>query len=113
MENRTVIATKANGSATNERLKVNATPRFESALTNKRKSHENPKFIATRFNPSGFVEASGERKITIKESTIPATIQPLLPLADSEFSPSKSGRDCKTNDNAATVMIASPNPIKA
>src|SRR5689334_3805980 len=51
-----------------------------------------PRFIATRFNPSGSVEASGDKATTANVIRTPAKIQPRLPLAEIEDSPNRSGR---------------------
>jgi len=77
MENKTVIATSANGKATNERLKVNATPRFESALINKRKSHENPN---ASHAPSG--RSAFERM----NASVTETFTPRVEAMDETFS---------------------------
>jgi hypothetical protein len=53
-EKRTVTATSAKGSATNERLKVNAIPRFANAFTINRKDHEKMNAIQAPSGKSAF-----------------------------------------------------------
>lgn len=71
---------------------------------------KNPKFIATRFKPSGLTDAKGESKTTVSATRTPASIQPRPPLAETLPSPIKSGRVRNINDNAATVINASHKP---
>src|SRR5215208_2620659 len=73
----------------------------------------NPKSMATRFKPSGLTEASGESRTTINEIATPANTQPRPLWEDADFSSHRSGRVLKINVNAATVIKASPKPIKA
>ena len=59
------------------------------------------------------MEANGDNNKTTKEITTPAITQPRPPSAEADDSPSKSGRVRKMNPNAATVITASPSPIRA